>query len=162
MKWRLSHPLLAACLFLMWILMTQSFSAGQLLLGAIVAVLASQTIRPFRPAQVKIRSVRTALRLAGRVMVDILRSNLAVARIVISMPRKRVSGFVTLPLDLRDPYGLTVLAMIITATPGTMWVQLDGARHTLLVHVLDLIDEEAWIRLIKGRYEAALMEIFEP
>jgi multicomponent K+:H+ antiporter subunit E len=161
MRWRLSHPLLALSLFLMWVLMTQSFSAGQLLLGAVVAVVASQTIIAFRPEPIRARSIRTALRLGGRVLTDILRSNLAVARVVLWMPRKRVSGFVTLPLDLRDQYGLTVLAMIITATPGTMWVQLDGARNTLLVHVLDLMDEDEWIRLIKGRYEAALMEIFQ-
>lgn len=161
MRWRLSYPLLALCLFLMWVLMTQSFSAGQLLLGAAVAILASQTITALRPQPIRARSIQTALRLAGRVLVDVFRSNLAVARVVLWMPRKRVSGFVTIPLDLRNEYGLTVLAMILTATPGTMWVQFDGARHTLLLHVLDLIDEDEWIRLIKGRYEAALMEIFQ-
>ena len=162
MRWRLSHPLLAACLFMMWVLMTQSFSAGQLLLGAVVAILASETMTALRPKPFRFRSVRAAARLAVIVLADILRSNLAVSRVVLFLPRKRISGFVTLPLDLRDEYGLTVLALIITATPGTMWVQLDSARHTLLVHVLDLVDEEDWIRLIKGRYEALLMEIFEP
>lgn len=161
MKWPLSHPLLAACLFLMWVLLTQSFSAGQLLLGAVVAVLASETMRALRPAPIRVRSVRSMLRLAGIVLADIVRSNIAVARIVIFAPRSRVSGFVSLPLDLRDPHGLTVLALIITATPGTMWVQFDRAKDTLLVHVLDLVDEEEWIRLIKNRYEALLMEIFE-
>lgn len=161
MRMRPSHPMLAACLFLMWVLLTQSFSAGQLLLGAVVALLASETMRALRPKPFKMRSVRAMLHLAGIVLVDILRSNLAVARIVLFSPRERVSGFVSLPLDLRDPHGLTALALIITATPGTMWVQLDRARDSLLVHVLDMVDEDAWIRLIKGRYEALLMEIFE-
>jgi multicomponent K+:H+ antiporter subunit E len=161
MRWRLSHPLLAVCLFVMWLLLTQSFSAGQLLVGAIVAVLASETMRALRPAPIKVRSVRSMLRLAGVVLVDILRSNIAVARIVLFSPRHRVSGFVTLPLDLRDQHGLTVLALIITATPGTMWIQFDRAKETLLVHVLDLVDEAEWVRLIKGRYETLLMEIFE-
>ena len=34
------------------------------------------------------------------------------------------SGFVNIPLDLRDPYALAALACIITATPGTLWVEL--------------------------------------
>jgi len=31
----------------------------------------------------------------------------------------------------------------------------------LTIHVLDLIDENAWIRTIKHRYERLLLEIFE-
>ena len=77
-----------------------------------------------------------------------------------TFPRERVSGFVTLPLELRNVHGLAVLACIITATPGTIWVQLDPARGVVLIHILDLIDEEEWVALIKRRYEAPLIEIF--
>jgi multicomponent K+:H+ antiporter subunit E len=90
-----------------------------------------------------------------------VRSNIAVARIILLPPRNRISDFVSLPLDLRDPHGLAVLALIITATPGTMWIHFDRTKETLLVHVLDLVDREAWIELIKGRYEALLREIFD-
>jgi multicomponent K+:H+ antiporter subunit E len=68
---------------------------------------------------------------------------------------------VRIPLDLRAPYGLAALACIITATPGTLWVEYDSADNTMLLHVLDLIDEEEWVRIIKDRYETRLMEIFE-
>jgi multicomponent K+:H+ antiporter subunit E len=66
-----------------------------------------------------------------------------------------------IPLDLRDQYGLAVLACIITSTPGTLWVRFDPVHGTLMIHVLDLIDESAWIATIKGRYERLLLEIFE-
>ena len=66
-----------------------------------------------------------------------------------------------IPLDLRDPYGLAVLACIITSTPGTLWVSFDAGEGMLTIHVLDLIDENDWIRTIKGRYERLLLEIFE-
>ena len=48
-----------------------------------------------------------------------------------------------------------------TSTPGTIWLNYDAAKGTLLLHVLDLVDETVWIRTIKGRYERLLMEIFE-
>ncbi|MBM6584501.1 Na+/H+ antiporter subunit E, partial [Microvirga sp. BT689] len=67
----------------------------------------------------------------------------------------------TIPLDLRSRNGLAVLSIIITSTPGTIWVEYNAARSTLLLHVLDLVDETVWIRTIKGRYERLLMEIFE-
>jgi multicomponent K+:H+ antiporter subunit E len=62
---------------------------------------------------------------------------------------------------MRDPYGLAALACILTATPGTVWVDYESTEGVMLLHVLDLIDEEDWIRIVKGKWEARLMEIFE-
>jgi multicomponent K+:H+ antiporter subunit E len=63
-------------------------------------------------------------------------------------------------LDLRHPGGLAVLACIVTATPGTSWARYDATRNVLTLHVLDLVDEGAWVTQFKQRYEKALMEIF--
>lgn len=159
MKRLLPHPVLAACLLAMWLLLNQSLSPGQILLGAAVALLASHGLAAMRPAPVRIVSIRPLLRLTGIVLADVVRSNLAVARIVL-FPKQRASGFVRLPLELTNVHGLTMLSCIITATPGTVWVELDRENNDLLVHVLDLVDEDDWIRLIKHRYEAPLLEIF--
>ena len=159
-RW-IPYPLLAAGLFLMWLLLTQSFSPGQVVLGGVVAILGTQAMAALRPDRSTIRSVSAVFKLAGIVAADIVRSNLAVASIILFPRQERVSGFVRLPVDLRNRHGLTLLALIITATPGTCWVDFDRARGILLVHVLDLIDEDEWIRLIKRRYEALLLEIFE-
>ena len=66
----------------------------------------------------------------------------------------------TIPLDLRNPAGLAVLAIIITSTPGTVWAAYDPERKVFIMHVLDLIDEAAWRKTIKTRYERPLLEIF--
>jgi multicomponent K+:H+ antiporter subunit E len=63
-------------------------------------------------------------------------------------------------LALRDPQALAALATILTATPGTAWVEFDSEDGWLLLHVLDLIEEESWVRIVKDRYEQRLMEIF--
>lgn len=160
MRRLLPHPLLVAGLLVMWLLINQSVSPGHVVLGGAVAILASHALAALRPEPVRFVDARSMLRLAGIVAVDIVRSNLAVARIILSPGKARVSGFVRLPLELRSVHGLTLLAIIITATPGTLWVQFDRSSGILLVHVLDLVDEEAWIRLIKSRYEGLLLEIF--
>ena len=90
-----------------------------------------------------------------------MKSNIAVARIILETKRKeRTAGFVEIPLDLRDPYGLAALACIITSTPGTLWVDFNEASGILTIHVLDLVNESEWVGLIKERYERRLMEIF--
>jgi multicomponent K+:H+ antiporter subunit E len=95
------------------------------------------------------------------VFSDIVRSNIAVARIVLGLgARRRTAGFLSMPLELRHPGGLAVMACIVTATPGTSWARYDAERGILVIHVLDLVDEDAWIRIFKQRYERRLLEIF--
>ncbi|EIM24624.1 Na+/H+ antiporter subunit E [Microvirga lotononidis] len=162
MSWFLPYPLLSAALLGLWLLLNQSVSPGQIVLGAVLAVLGAWAMAALRPEKPRIRRPGAALRLAGMVFVDILRSNLAVGRIIVRSRQPGVNaGFLTIPLDMRSRHGLAVLSIIITSTPGTIWVNYDTAKGTLLLHVLDLVDETAWIRLIKDRYERLLMEIFE-
>ena len=156
----LPFPILSAVLFGMWVLLT-GFSPGHILLGAAIALVVSRVGLLLSPERARVRFGAAILKLACIVIADIVRSNIAVARIVIFAPRDRRSGFIELPIDLRSPHGLAALAVIITATPGTIWLQHDARRHSILIHVLDLIDEGEWIALIKNRYEKLLMEIFE-
>jgi multicomponent K+:H+ antiporter subunit E len=160
MKRLLPFPLLTLALLAMWILLT-GFSPGHVLLGGVVAALVSRTMLSLEPEATGFRPGLAVFRLAGLVLADIVRSNIAVARIVLFRRAPHQSGFLHLPIELRNPYALAVLAIIITATPGTLWVQHDARRHIILIHVLDLVDEDEWIRLIKDRYERLLMEIFE-
>ncbi len=157
----LPYPLLAAALLFMWLLLN-GFSYGHMLLGAVLALVASHTMSALQPAKPRIRRWSQIARLMGIVFVDIMRSNIAVARIVLGGKNPdMVSGFVAIPLQMRDPTGLAFLACIITSTPGTAWVEYRSADDLLLIHVLDVVSEDSWSELIKNRYEALLMEIFE-
>jgi multicomponent K+:H+ antiporter subunit E len=158
----LPYPLLSLVLLILWLLLNQSVSAGHVILGSVIAVLASWAMAALRPQKPRIRRPGAALRLAGMVVIDILRSNLAVGRIIVGSREPGVNaGFMTIPLELRSRHGLAVLSILITSTPGTIWMNYDAAKGTLLLHVLDLVDETVWVRTIKGRYERLLMEIFE-
>jgi multicomponent K+:H+ antiporter subunit E len=162
MRRLLPFPLLALALFVMWLLLNQSTSNGAMLLGAGAALLACWALVALDPPRARWRRPWAALDLIWVVFLEIVRSNNAVARIVLRpVSRPLVSGFVLVPLDMRSPYGLTILACIVTGTPGTIWVEYDSARNTMLLHVLDLIDQDEWVRIIKDRYERRLMEMFE-
>ena len=160
-RW-LPFPLLTVALLVLWLLLTGSLTPGTIILGSILAIGAARVLLTLTPPRTRLRRPRATFRLALVVLAEIVRSNWAVARIILlPATRQRKSGFVRIPLDMRAPYGLAALACIITATPGTLWVEYDSADNTMLLHVLDLIDEEEWVRIIKGRYEKRLVEIFE-
>ena len=156
------YPLFTLGLVGLWLLLNQSVSPGQILLGFAVALLAAWSLTALDLQLPRVTAVGAVLRLMGLVAVDIARSNIAVARIILGLAGRRGQpAFLEIPLDTRNPYALAALACIITATPGTLWVNHDATKSLLLLHVLDLVDEEEWLRTIKGRYERLLMEIFE-
>lgn len=157
-----SLTLFTATLFALWLLLNDTVAPGQLVLGVILTVGIALGTAAMRPLGAHPHHLLVAIRLFFIVLADIFRSNIAVAGIILRPPgRPATPGFMTMPMDLRDPYGLALLACIITATPGTIWAGLSPDGCFLKIHVLDLKDEDAWIRTIKQRYERPLMEIFE-
>lgn len=163
MRRLLPHPLLAIAFLVLWLLLIESMSPGAILLGIVLAVAGSAVLAGLgfpRGMPARLRPVPGLLR---DVLVEVVRSNNAVARIILQTrePGERRSGFVQIPLDMRSPHGLSALACILTATPGTVWVDYDAKGGVMLLHVLDLVDEETWVRTIKDKWERRLMEIFE-
>lgn len=155
-------PALSVALLLLWILLMQSVDAGTLVLGTALALFWSAVTVRLRPAPVRLRKPFVMARLFCRVVLEMLRSNAQVAWAIITQrSRGTRSGFVLIPLELRDPNGLAVLAMIVTFTPGTAWAQLSADHRVLLLHVLAVPSEAKLVALIKQRYERSLKEIFE-
>jgi multicomponent K+:H+ antiporter subunit E len=157
----LPHPLLAAALILMWLTLN-SFSLGHLLLGTAIALVAGRAMAALEPVRPRIRRWDLALRLALVVAYDILRSNIEVARLIVAgRGSGSRPGFVEIDLAISDPTALAALAVIVTSTPGTAWIDYDAARGRLLLHVLDLADEDEWRDTVNNRYGRLLKEIFE-
>ena len=155
-------PVLSLALLVLWLLLNRSLSAGHIVLGTVLALAIPLLTAGLRPLPVRIRKPGAVLRLALAVAVDTVRSNVAVARLLLAPGRRRhPAGFVHIPLDVRDPNALAVLATIVCITPGTAWAELALDRSVLLLHVLELDDAATVIANVKRRYEAPLMEIFE-
>lgn len=156
----LPHPLLAAGLVLMWLLLN-GFTPGQFLLGLAVALFAGWAMAAMEPERLRVRSWTALMRLVGVVFVDIVRSNIHVVGAILSGSGRRRSGFVAIPLDIRDRNALATLALIINNTPGTAWLEYDSGSGVMLLHVFDHTTDAEWVGIVKNRYEVLLKEIFE-
>ncbi len=155
-------PVLVVSLTGLWLLLNQTLAPAHILLGLVLAIALARFTSRLRPLHARVRRVDAALLLVLVVFRDIVQSNLHVAGIVLGLTRREFrSGFLHIPLELRDPHGLAALAMIVTATPGTVWSGLSDAGAELTLHVLVLQDEAGLVRSIKRRYEQPLMRIFE-
>jgi multicomponent K+:H+ antiporter subunit E len=156
----LPYPLLFVALLAMWLVLNGSIGPGQVVLGAIIATLASWAVRRLEPPKPHLRRIGTIAVLIGLVVADVVNSNIAVIALVLSGRRPR-SEFIAIPLELREPNALAILACIITATPGSAWVNYDSTLNEVMVHVLDTDDPAAWSATLKRNYERRLMEIFQ-
>ncbi len=143
-----------------WLLMSDSFTFGQFLLGlalgVVIPLFAARLDREFA----RIGTLRPVPRLLAVTLWDILMSNIEVARQVLGRESNIHPGFIWIPLDIGNIHGIAALTSMITLTPGTVSSALSDDRKYLLVHVLNLQDEQKLIADIKRRYEAPLMEIF--
>ncbi|MBO3276373.1 Na+/H+ antiporter subunit E [Pseudomonas schmalbachii] len=157
----LPHSLLSACLLLTWLLLVNDFSLGHWLLGGLLGLLLPWLCRDLLLTAPRIRRPLRLLRFIGLVLYDIVVANLQVARLVVGPTRTLRPAFVEIPLELTDDLPITILASVITLTPGTVSADLAADRRTLLVHGLDVPDPAGLVADIKARYEAPLKEIFQ-
>ncbi len=170
-KW-LPTPSLSLLLFIVWLLLNNSVSAGHIVLAAILAIVIPLVTSPFRSKQPLVVKPGLAFRHLLLVLYDIITANVQVAILILGPTRKLTPGFVKVPLDLTHSTPITILASTVSLTPGTVSAEVYPWRECLtegkepeqtflLIHVLNLTDEQALIKTIKERYEAPLKEIFQ-
>lgn len=154
-------PVLSLILFITWLLMVRSLAFGQLLLGLLLAVgiplLTQRFWLPFPRVKHPIKLARFVI----RVLADIVVANLQVSLLILSPKRTPHPGFIEYPLHVQDRLAITLLANTITMTPGTVSTNIRLDQTSLLIHVLNMQDEQAIINDIYERYERPLKEIFE-
>ena len=156
------HPYLTILLTLVWALLNKSFGPGVLLFGLILGTvipIATAAYWPGRPRLSRPFRLGSYILL---VMWDILIANIQVAIIVLFKRNEDMRpNWVSIPLDIKTPEAIAMLAGTITLTPGTVSADLSEQGKALLVHALDAPNPDEVRDAIKARYESRLKEIFE-
>jgi multicomponent K+:H+ antiporter subunit E len=152
---------MSAVLWLVWLALNNSLHPAHIVLGGILAFAIPLLLRRVWPAPVTLGRPGVAMRLAFRVLWDIVVANFEIAWQILGKESAIKPRFVWFPLALREPRAMGALAGIITMTPGTLSADITPDRRHLLIHAFNLDDEAALIRAIQERYEARLLEIFQ-
>lgn len=159
--WLFPHPLLTILLTIVWTILQNGISAGMVVFGLILGTIIPRGTAAFWPERAGGFRVGKMISYTLLVMWDIIVANIQVAWIVLTVSNAKLKpAWITVPLDLRRPEAITMLAGTITLTPGTVSADVSESGHYLLVHVLHTDDVVAEVDLIKNRYEARLKEIF--
>ena len=153
-------PFHSLLLFVVWLLLNNSISAGHMVLAAFFAVTIPLLVNGMRDEHPKILKPWLAVRYILMVLKDILTANVEVALLIIGPIKKLTPGFVAIPIDIDSDLGITILASTVSLTPGTVSAEVSKDKAWLYVHSLHLYDEAELIKSVKQRYEKPIKEIF--
>ena len=160
-NWLLPHPFLTLLLAIVWVLLQNSVSAGMIVFGIILGIIIPRSTAIWWPDTPKGFHLGKMVIYSFIVVWDIIIANIQVAWVVLTVPNAKLKpAWIVVPLKLRQPEAITMLAGTITLTPGTVSADLSNAGNSLLVHVLHTDDPQAVLDDIKTRYERRLLEIF--
>ena len=106
------------------------------------------------------RQVWKALELVGYFAVQAILAAARVAWDVVTPSVYAKPGVIAIPLDVRSDTGITVLAALVTLTPGTLALDVSEDRRVLYIHRMFISDPDRHRRKIKSTMERRVMELF--
>lgn len=153
------QPWLTAALFVVWQFLADGVSGASVVMGLILGIGIPLITHRFWPDSPRMQKPWLLVHYLFIVLVDIIKASVTVTILILS-PRRPRSAFVSYPLTIRDPLGITMLASTISLTPGTVSADVSDDGALLLIHALDVDDDAELIRAIHQRYEKPLLEMF--
>jgi multicomponent Na+:H+ antiporter subunit E len=148
---------------LVWMALTGAFTFANYAVGFVISTLALWLISS--PADVTLIVYMTRLlRFIGFFfffVLELLLANLRVAYEVLTPGFQMRAAIIAIPLDAESDLEITVLANLITLTPGTLSLDVSPDRKTLYIHAMHVDDVEQFRRDIKQRMERRVIEVFK-
>jgi multicomponent Na+:H+ antiporter subunit E len=153
-------PAVSVLLAVAWGAVTGSFALGNLIVGFVLGWGGLWLIRGEIGAGEALGRGRRLLALALLFLYELVVSTLRVAWLVLQ-PRMPIRpAIVAYPLKVDRDYEITLLANLITLTPGTLSVDVSPDRRTLYIHAIDVGDPERLKEDIANGFERRIMEAF--
>ena len=143
-----------------WALITGGFTVLNLLLGAVVGAVAIYLVRDRIGLPRPLRRLRRILRLSALFLFELFASAIKVGWLVIHPRLKLQPAIVAFPLTAKSDAEITLLANLITLTPGTLSVDVSPDRKVLYIHAIDCPDRDALIAGIAKGFERRVIEVF--
>ncbi|MDB5507385.1 MAG: Na(+) antiporter subunit [Devosia sp.] len=154
--------LIVVAVTLLWGVVSGSFETLNLLLGAGFGLLVGFILRDRVKATGGLRRVRAIVALAGLFVWELLASAIGVAVLALTpnLKARLRPAIIAYPLLVTTDVEITLLASLITLTPGTLSLDVSADRSVLYVHVLQLTNRETLIAGIAAGFEARIMAVF--
>jgi multicomponent Na+:H+ antiporter subunit E len=144
-----------------WVFVTGSFSVLNGVFGFVLGLAALSLIREQIGTIGYVRRVRRVTGLAGLFLYELTLSALRVFKLVLTPDLSKLEpGFIAYPLTVDRDFEISMLANLITLTPGTLSVDVSDDRRTLYIHAIHVPDPEELRTDIANGFERKILEAF--
>jgi multicomponent Na+:H+ antiporter subunit E len=145
--------MLNVLLMALWISGTGVFTYANALLGFVIGFITLYWLRGLLGDTTYFRKVPLGFWFTLLFLWEVVKSNLRVAWDVVTPQTLRQPGIVAVPLDAKTDIEITVLANLLTLTPGSLSVDVSADRRVLYVHAMFAEHPETVRQEIKTRFE---------
>ncbi|CAH0344618.1 Na+/H+ antiporter subunit E [Bacillus sp. CECT 9360] len=151
--------LLNVFLAFIWMFLKNEYSGNTFLIGYFFGLLIILGIRRFFGSRFYLLRVFAVVKLILIFTRELILSNISVLKVILRPKLDIRPGIFALETELEKDWEITILANLITLTPGTLVVDVSPDNKTLYIHAMDIADKEEAIQDIKGSFEKAIMEV---
>jgi multicomponent Na+:H+ antiporter subunit E len=151
--------LLNFILAFVWMFLKTSYSPASFFVGYFFGLLIIYIFRRFFTSRFYLLRVVAVLNLIYIFTLELILSNIAVLKAVLRPKLNIKPGIFAFPTELKEDWEITMLANLITLTPGTLVVDVSPDNRILYVHAMDISDADESIQSIKNTFEKAIMEV---
>ena len=144
---------------LIWMLLRNDFSGVEFMLGYIVGLLLIFLLRRFLTFDFYFRRIIAIIKLIGLFSYELILANIDVIKIVLSPKMNIKPGIIAVPTVLKTEWEVTLLASLISLTPGTLSMDFSEDGKTIYVHSIHVPDKEEAIKQIHNTFERAILEV---
>jgi multicomponent Na+:H+ antiporter subunit E len=153
--------LLNVVLALVWVALLEQFTVTNFFAGFVLGYCMLWIVQPVMSSSNYFTKVRRIIGITTLFTKELILSNLRVAYSVLASPNTMAPGIVAIPLDIKSDAEITLLANMITLTPGTLSLDVSDDRRVLYVHGMHVSDLEQFRHDIKSGFETKVREVFE-
>lgn len=151
--------LLNFILAFLWMFFETSNDASTFFIGYILGLLIIFSMRRFFHSRFYLLRVIAVINLLFIFIKELILANWAVLKVILK-PRLDIQpGIFAMPTQLKSDWEITILANLITLTPGTFVIDVSKDKKVLYIHAIDVPDVEDAINGIKNSFENAIMEV---
>lgn len=142
-----------------WMFLTTTYDPVAFLKGYLFGLLIIFVFRRFFNSRFYLHRVIAVIKLLLIFIKELILANIAVLKVVLKPKLDMKPGIFAFPTELKKDWEITVLANLITLTPGTLTISVSDDNKILYVHAMDMGEVQDEIESIKNSFEKAIMEV---
>lgn len=146
-------------LMVIWVALTGEFSIANYLFGFAFSFFTMRMITTGTGNAKYFKLLPKVIAFIFFFLYELVKANVQVAYEVMTPHHNMTPGIVKIPLDAKTNVEITLLANMITLTPGTLSLDVSDDKKVLYVHSMYITSREKFIASIKNGFEKRILEI---